>query len=411
MENETSATKEIPFNRSMLRWARREANLTPGLAAARAHIKDLKKKGALEAIPSALRLERWEEGPDTPTFRQLEELAKAYRRPVLTFFLSQPPRKEKELADFRIMANRADDIMLHQPEFSALVRQTQATQKSVRQILIETGRAPLRYVASVKLATEHHIVANEIALALGLDRSRPPVRSRVRDPFSFLRRKAEEIGVFTLLQGNLGSVHTNMGSEVFRGFTLSDDIAPFIVINPNDTKTANLFTLAHELCHVWLGDAAVSNWISLDPSQPTPDSEEEVFCDNVAAEFLVPRRELLKQWTLYTIGYDTQTVIARIARNFAVSPIVVARRLHTFQLMSRDEYWGWYNDYQDQWIALQEERKASERNPPGYATRTKSKLGRALITTVIEASRQGTISELEASHILNVKLDNFSKLL
>ena len=404
-------TKDIPVNHNILVWARKEANLSPGRAAQKAKITEIKKRGSIEPLTPSLRLERWENNDGSPTYAQLLKLAKAYRRPVLTFFLSKPPKKEVRLLDFRTLGNKETEINTFEAEFSALVRQSGAIQKSVREILQESNKEPLSFVGSITLHSDPAEVAHNIRDTLNCDFTNQKKIRTVQSLFSFIRDKSEEKGIYVIVQGNLGSRHTNMSPNVFRGFTISDKLAPFIIINPNDTKTANVFTLVHELCHVWLGDTGVSNWNSLNIQEPKPTIQNEQFCDQVAAEFLVPKTDLFKQWELLTIGYEADVVIKRIARQFKVSPIVIARRLLEFNEISSEAYWNWYDEYQDEWMRIKEELKSKETEPPSYRIRTRTKLGNALINTVIDATREGKISELDASVILNVKINNFSKIL
>jgi Zn-dependent peptidase ImmA (M78 family) len=114
---------------------------------------------------------------------------------------------------------------------------------------------------------------------------------------------------------------------------------------------------------------------------------------------------------MLTIGYEADVVIKRIARQFKVSPIVIARRLLEFNRIPSEAYWDWYDDYQDEWLRIKEELRTKKTEPPSYRIRTRAKLGNALINTVIDATREGKISELDASLILNVKINNFSKIL
>ncbi len=99
-----------------------------------------------------------------------------------------------------------------------------------------------------------------------------------------LRSKVEAVGIFVLLIGNLGSHHTAISVEAFRGFALADTVAPFIVINDQDAAVAWSFTLLHELAHLWLGKTGVSG--------RRPDAQIEKFCNDVAALILLPQHEL-----------------------------------------------------------------------------------------------------------------------
>ncbi len=404
-------TKDIPINKDILVWARKEANLSAGRAAIKAHIKNLKARGVREGLPSALRLERWEEGIGTPTFPQLENLAKAYRRPVLTFFLPEPPVKQTRLQDFRTIGNKSIDSDAFSPEFSALLRQIEALQISLQDLLEETGSKPLSFVGSISVKSTPIEVAQQIRSLLGysFDNQR---NTRDNDQvFSDIRTKAEEQGIFVLLEGNLGNYYTNIDPEVFRGLAISDNLAPFVVINPNDAKTAMIFTLIHELCHIWRGETGISNWNSLDIPQGHLPFQNEAFCNQVAAEFLVPERDLLREWEKQTIGHSTDESIQRISRQFNVSRIVIARRLLDFGQIDKDFYWKFFEACQEEW---QEQRNRTKRNKEikiPYKIRTRSRLGNRLINTVLSAAREGKISELDASRMLNVKINNFAKII
>jgi Zn-dependent peptidase ImmA (M78 family) len=402
---------EIPINHRILEWARNKSNLSRDMAAQKAGISAI-SKGLEEPLSPSARLKSWEEGIDRPSYTQLVKIAKAYRRPLLTFFLSQPPEQEIQLLDFRTLANKEPGTYFYDAEFSALVRQTEAIQKSVREIIQESGLKPLSFVSSISMDSNPITAAKLMRETLDYSPWQQKIALRtVNALFNYIRNKAEEKGIFILLQGNLGSWHTNMFPEVFRGFTICDKVAPFIVINPNDTKTANIFTLIHELCHLWLGDTAVSNWNSLNISEPLPHIKNEQFCDQVAAEFLVPISELIEQWEKLTIGYeDNDYLIKRISRIFKVSPIVIARRLLESNKIDTDYYWDWYDQYHSEWLQIKEKIKEAKKEPPSYKIRTRTKLGNGLINTVLDAAREGKITETDASRILSIKIDNFSKI-
>jgi len=402
-------TKDIPVNHNILVWARKEANLSPSRVTIKAGIKDLKARGKKEGVPSTIRLERWEQGIEIPTFYQLEKLAKAYRRPVLTFFLTEPPIKLTRLQDFRTIGSRAIDSDAFSPEFSALVRQTEALQFNIHDLLLDIGSKPLSFVASIAPDATPIQVAQQIRslFEYSLENQRDAVY--YDQVFSDIRMKAEQQGIFVLLEGNLGSYHTNIAPEVFRGLAISDNIAPFIVINPNDAKPAMIFSLIHELSHVFRGETGISNLNSLDVSKRTSPYENELFCDQVAAEFLVPERDLLREWDKLTIGYSPEESIKRIARQFSVSRIVIARRLLDFGQIDKDFYWEFFNACQEEWQQIARFKRTKEIKIP-YRIRTRSRLGNRLIDTVIGAAREGRISELDASRMLNVKINNFSKI-
>lgn len=402
--------KDIPINKDILVWARKEANLSTPHAASKAKIKELKTRGRKEGISSEARLDRWEKGIETPTYNQLKQLAKAYRRPVLTFFLSKPPIKQTRLEDFRTIGSKAIDSDEFSPEFSALLRQLEALQLNLHDLLEEAGSKSLPFVGSTGTKYKTIDVAQTIRELLGFSFSNQKSTGNYEQVFSEIRNKAEEKGIFVLLEGNLGSYHTNIDPEVFRGLSISDSIAPFVVINPNDAKTAMIFTLIHELCHIFRGETGISNWNSLDISKRYLPFQNEAFCDQVAADFLVPERELLTDWEKYSLGYSTEDAIKHIARQFSVSRIVIARRLLYFEQIDKDFYWDFFNTCQEEWQQQKRTKKGKKDLKIPLKIRTRNRLGNKLVNTVMNAAREGKISELDASRVLNVKIKDLSKI-
>ncbi|MDD5288482.1 MAG: XRE family transcriptional regulator [Dehalococcoidales bacterium] len=399
--------RDIPVNHNILLWARKEANLSPARAAIKAHIKDLKARGEKDTLPSATRLERWENGTDIPSFTQLENLAKAYRRPVLTFFLTKPPIKQTRIRDFRTIGNQSIDSESFSSEFSALLRRIESLQLSLHDLIQLSGSKPLPFVGSVEINVPVNRIVQNIRTTLDYSLDAQKRAGNSDKLFSDIRIKAEEKGLFILLEGNLGSYHSDIEPDVFRGVSISDNLAPLIVVNPNDSKTARIFTLIHEICHIWLGDTGVSNWISLNTDTKSI-FQNELVCDRVAAEFLVPHDDLVKEWQQLGIG-NIDNKIQLISDIYAVSTIVVARRIFELGYIERDYYWNYYNQCKSEWDKLKETIH-QKKNVPSYRNRMRSRLGNRLISTVMGAAREGKISDLEASRLLSVKINHFDDI-
>lgn len=127
-------------------------------------------------------------------------------------------------------------------------------------------------------------------------------QSSYKEAFSFLRRQVEMAGIFVLLKGNLGSYHSNIAVTAFRGFALSDDIAPFIVINDRDAEAAWSFTLIHEMAHLILGQTGISGMRA--------EKKIEKFCNDVASEFLLPAVEFER---FQVSDFDVETLKTEIS--------------------------------------------------------------------------------------------------
>lgn len=265
-------------NPDILRWARETAGLSQEDAVKKLGIKDAWGVAAVD------RLAALENGEVLPTRAMLSRMARKYRRPLVTFYLAQPPRRGDWGKDFRApMTGRSngDEAVLN-----ALVRNVQARQGLLREAMLDEDDdlAPLTFVGS---ATPDALVPQVVASirdTLGLPLEKFRAARGPDEAFRLLRSHAEQAGVFVLVLGNLGSHHTDLGVEVFRGFALADDFAPFVVVNPKDSPAARCFTLLHELAHLWVGEPGISGGDPMDPV--------EVFCNRVASGFLLPFEEL-----------------------------------------------------------------------------------------------------------------------
>jgi IrrE N-terminal-like domain len=185
----------------------------------------------------------------------------------------------------------------------ALIRDVRARQQIVRAALEDEDEAtPLPFVASMNMRQGVNAVLQSIIETLNLDLTRYRGNNRQGGGFAYLRERAERAGIYVLLIGNLGSHHTNLDVENFRGFALADHVAPFIVINDQDAQTAWAFTLLHELSRIWLGATGVSG--------SNVEAAVEQFCNDVAGRFFLPASELSGLADLRGKSFDA--VAARI---------------------------------------------------------------------------------------------------
>lgn len=281
-------------NPEILVWARETAGLSPGRAVVALGLKDTRKRRAVE------RLAELELGSEKLTRSLLLKMAQRYRRPLLTFYLPSPPKEADRGEDFRSIPDKQTDS-----EFliDALVRDVRARQATVRDILLDDeAHRPLHFIGSAKMEDGVAALAASIAKTIQFDVTEYRAQTSPEAAFALLRDRVEAAGIFVLLIGNLGSHHTAINAEAFRGFALADNIAPFVVINDQDAPSAWSFTLLHELAHLWLGRTGVSG--------RTSDIQIEKFCNDVAATFLLPQNEL--QLIAVSLATPAQEVIERV---------------------------------------------------------------------------------------------------
>lgn len=332
--------------------------------------------GLIERFP---KLPQWESGEVQPTPHQLEDFAKATLTPFGSFFLPEPPEEKLPVPDFRTMR----DERPRRPSAALLetIYHMQRRQGWMQETLIEEGADPLPFIGTVTLASSPVAAAESIRRTLGMEDGWADLHKTWSDALLGLRHAVEETGILVVINGIFGNnTSQKLNPEEFRGFVLCDQYAPLIFINGADYKSAQMFTLAHELAHLWLGKDGVFDLPDLQPS----DDEVEKFCNRVAAELLVPERELNACWSKMerlTAPYQA------LARRFKVSTIVAARRVYDLGLISRDSFNRFLVEYKDD-----ERRKALKKTSGGdFYKNQEVRVGHRFGTAVVRAARAGKI--------------------
>ncbi|HEY4082099.1 MAG TPA: XRE family transcriptional regulator [Burkholderiaceae bacterium] len=372
------------FNPRVFQWARESAGLGLEEAARALHI-----------VPASLAA--IEQGTKEPSRTNLSNMARAYHRSLLALYLATPPKKGDRGEDFRTVA--ADRTVQAEADIDALVRDLRARQSLVRSVLeAEDDVQRLSFIASAKMQQGAAHVCRSIEMALGITRQDLRAQANADQAFSLLRRKVEQLGIFVLLIGNLGSHHSAIPVEAFRGFAISDDVAPFVVINDGDAKAAWSFTLLHELAHLWLGITGVSAGI--------PDRQVESFCNDVAGSFLLPEADLASI-NIAGLDLDAQAlVIDAHANRWRLSRSMVAYGLFKAGRISRDEWRALDNELRARWAVerrREKERRSESAGGPNYYVVRRHRLGEAMLEFAHRAMDAGTLSPAKAAKVLGVK--------
>ena len=397
--------KGLEINPSILTWARETAGLGLEEAADRLGFKSSEKMSAEE------KLRCLEAGEQAPSRNQLAKIASLYRRPLITFYMKEPPIRGERGEDFRRPSghiSRRENGLL-----DALLRDVKARQEMVKNLLEDDEDPDVnQHVASAKITDGIDKLVSSISEALQFDfKSLSARKGNADDLFKSLRTKAEAAGIFVLLIGDVGSHHSAISSSVFRGFAIADKIAPFIVINDQDARSARSFTLIHELTHIWLGQSGVSGTPEI--SSPANSHETiERFCNDVAGEFLLPseslgsRPEALK-------NRDKQAalnVVSGLAEIWSVSEPMVAYRLNRIGWIDQAIYQSLVSEYMARWMASRSKTKKSDGGPSYYVVK-QNKLGNALIEVVRRTLRENLITHTKAAKVLGVKASSVEPLL
>ncbi len=307
----------VAIQPELLRWACERA----GLASA-----DLEHKFPLFSA--------WERGDAQPTLKQVEAFAKATYTPVGYLFLQEPPVEKVPIPDFRTVDNQY--VGHPSPNLLDTIFVCQQRQEWYRNHARSMGETPLAFVGSATLRDDIVETAARIRSALGFDLNERRQMPTWTDALRHFIEQADERGVLVMCNGVVyNNNYRHLDPEEFRGFAMADDLAPLVFINGADTKAAQMFTLAHELAHIWLGQSAVSD------SQPTvvPEQHVELWCNQVAAELLVPIKLMAQEFDGTATLSDE---VSRLARRFKVSALVVLRRIYDTGGLSRQQFWDAY---------------------------------------------------------------------
>lgn len=389
-----SRTDMPQINPDILLWARETAGLSIEEAASALQLGGVRQ-------PGAVILRAYESGEHAPSRPLLLKMVKVYRRPLLVFYLAEPPRRADRGEDFRTLP--PDQRVESAVALDALVRDVHVRQRLVRTTLEEAEEAVAHsFVGSVTLDQPVADVVTRVARTLQFDRAAFRRTRTVEDAFAYLRDQVERTGVFVLLMGNLGSHHSNISPEVFRGFAIADDVAPFIAVNDQDAKSAWSFTLLHELIHIWLGQSGVSGG--------APEQRVEKFCNDVASRLLLQDAELDD---LPLGGMDLAGMAQRIGE-FAdarkISRPLVGYRLLQRGHISHPTWQQLSRIFRDSWLK-ERDAKAKRVGAPSYYTVRRHRLGGALLDLVKRTVDEGILTPTKAGRVLGVKPTNVATLL
>lgn len=336
------------------------------------------------------RLDIWLDGKDKPTFNQVGEVANFLNIPFGYFFLSELPESVYPIPHFR---NDKTGIFEPSEELKETVKILENRQTWLKEILLDYGHNPISFVGSIDVNTDIQLTVNSIKKNLKISDFKANDFSNWQESLNYLINKTEDAGIFVVINGIVGNnTHRKLNINEFRGFVLNDEIAPFVFINNNDAKSAQIFTLAHELVHIWLGKSASFELRDM----LAAEDQVELYCNKVAAEFLVPEEELKKK-------YRSNISIEKLTFHFKVSRIVIARRLLDLDLISKDDFFNIYNSI------INIEKSKHKSTGGNYYKSIPFKLSRKFGDIIYRAAKTGKISYREAFKLTGMKPKVFDK--
>lgn len=342
------------------------------------------------AFPS---FDEWIAEVSSPTLRQLEDFARRTYTPVGFMFLDQPPALDMPVADFRTTSSKAPRPQAASANLLDVVYSCQTKQDWFRDHQLLNGEAPLGFVGSLAADTSPTIAADALRNVLGWT---PALRSNFKiwaDAVAALREQAEAVGILVMISGIVGSnTHRKLDPNEFRGLALSDVYAPTVFVNGADSKSAQVFTLAHELAHIWLGQSGLSD---LDPWS-TREFAQERWCNSVAAELLVPMDEFV---AVFNQRGELRGQLDALATQFRVSTQVILGRIREAGFIDWNRYMAELESERQRTSAM-----VDARNSGGNYYNTKPvQVGKRFARELIGSALEGRTTYTEAFRLLDIK--------
>ncbi len=348
-------------------------------------------------LKSFPRLEDWKLGEAKPTLRQLEKLSRMTLTPLGYFFLPKPPEDKLPIDDLRTPTGTRQ--RRPSPNLLETVQTMMLRQDWMREFLVEEGSPKLEFVGAARLSDSPRQVALRVHHTLGLEPNWGAACPTWTEAFRSLRDRVEDAGILAVVNGIVGNnTRRKLDPAEFQGFALSDERAPLDFVNGADFKAAQMFTLAHEVAHLWIGRAGVSILEKLQPAR----NDVEQFCNAVAAELLAPEDDVRAAWPEAKRASEPFQVLAG---RFKVSRIVAARRAQDLGLITRKAFFEFFAAYED------DERRRAAAQPGGgdFYHNQNFRVGRRFAQAVVMAAREGRLLYSDAYRLTGLYGATFDK--
>ncbi len=332
----------------------------------------------------------WLKGEKKPTVKQLEDFSHRVHMPFGYLFLPEPPVEKSLIPFFRTGKTAATKVSLNVQE---TVRLLKHRQDWLSEYLKENEEEPLPFVGKFGLKNSPEEIAADIRDALKLS---PDWASHFPNwglAKANLAHRVEDLGIVISFNSVVeNNNYRKIDPKEVRGFVLVDAYAPFLFVNAADSKAAQMFTIAHELAHVWTGQSAGFDSRMMLPA----DDPMEQLCDRTAAELLVPSYD-------FRIFWQETPQISDAARHFKVSEIVAARRALDLGLIDKNYFFGFYNNFMNRHF----EQKSNAAGGGDFYLTQKVRLGLPFLARLNQALKSGNILHREVYQLTGLKGDTF----
>lgn len=355
------------INKKMLTWARERANLSTTFVALK-----MKKKPEL--------VEMWENGTHPISFSEAQKFAALTHIPFGCLYLEKQTDESLLIPDRRTVESRNIDVS---PELRDTIADVMLKVEWYREYALDNGFGEVELVGRFNKDTNHLVLVKELRDKIKV--TIPPKKGSWEKHFSYLIKETERNGILVMKNGVVkNNTHRPISVDDFRGFCIADSLAPLIFINNNDAKSAQMFTLIHELAHLMIGESAI-----IDLYHKTK-SKEEGLCNAVAAEFLVPGAIFKEEWVNYE---DWEENIPYLANVFKVSRWVIARRALTLGFINDCKYVDFIQKINDK----------TSGGGGSYSRNQKGRVSETFAKAVVTQALEGKLLLLEAQKLTGVR--------
>ncbi len=344
---------------------------------------------------------QWLNGTKTPTFNQIEEFSKKANIPLGYFFLQTPPVEQIELLEYRTV----DSIQFANPSRNLIdtIHEMERVQDWMTEYRQELGFDVLPVVGSVSGVKDVSVIVNRIREDLELEDTWYEKCKDPRDAFNYIREKLEECGVIVMMSGVVGkNTHRALDVNEFRAFAMVNEWAPLIFINTADSNGAKLFSLLHEVAHIWIGEDDLFNDRR---NRVASVSATEVMCNAVAGELIVPKSIFLNKWSTSDIDMDVYATITELAKYFRCGEVVIARKAMDCKKIKQDVYHQVVQTAIDNYNQMKENKESTGGN---YYNTMGSRLDGCFVRALCESINMGRTSYTEAYRLTNTSHKTFS---
>ena len=366
------------INPNILTWARDRAQLSVDALAQKLNVKEEK-------------IEAWERGENHPTFKQAQSFAEKTHIPFGYLYLADPPEEILPLPDLRTIGGQQPGRP--SAELIDMIHIVMRRQQWFIEYLKDQGDARNHHVGRFNMQSPVNTIVNDMRQVLGVPAR--PDRGTWEEYFKLLIERIESAGILVMRQSDLGHYTRPLSTAEFRGFALFDRTAPVIFINQADAPSARMFTLVHELAHIWIGKSGISD------AHPATQRQEEIQCNAIAAEFLVPQAEFEQSWKELPNWREN---VAPLEAHFHVSKWVIARRALTLRKITSQQYQAYINELND----LYRNREKAKGGPNYYLTK-KAQVSERFSKALVSEALSGRVLLKEAGQLLGMKPHNISK--